>query len=444
MNTLSLSNIEVNFGDTTVLHRVSLEVPPGSLVAIVGPSGCGKTTLLRTIAGLQRARSGDIRLGQRMLTTHGMHLAPEKRQIGWVPQDAALFPHLTVAENVAFGLGAGDGRRAGSRAGSRAASHAGSRAGSRTGSRALRNAARSARIAELLSLVGLSELAERNPAQLSGGQAQRVALARALAVSPQLVLLDEPFAALDPVLRAELRSEVRALLSAQGVTGILVTHDQSEALSVADYVAVMNGGEILQFGTPASVYGRPATPWVANFVGDAVFLSGVWSGGATPDASSVSSKGAVSSAGSVSNDRAFAREGAVSSKGAVLNLGSVASVLGTVEAEWVSELPAPAAGTSVSLLVRPEQLILSARADGVTGAGASVGAGAGVPATVNSVSYTGHDAVLGLILHDGTVCESRVTAAGLLPVGTRVTVRIAGTCLAYPVKSAGATLSGSQ
>jgi iron(III) transport system ATP-binding protein len=385
VNTLSLSNVEVNFGETTVLRGISLDVPPGSLVAIVGPSGCGKTTLLRTIAGLQRARTGDIRLGQRMLTTHGMHLVPEKRQIGWVPQDAALFPHLTVAENVAFGLGA---------------------VRSGAGSRSLRNHARGARVAELLTLVGLSDLAERNPAQLSGGQAQRVALARALAVSPQLVLLDEPFAALDPVLRAELRTEVRALLRAQGVTGILVTHDQSEALSVADYVAVMNGGEILQFGTPASVYGRPSSPWVANFVGEAVFLPGVWG------------------AGSGSNG------------------GSVSSVLGTVDADWVSEMPVPTDGTSVSLLVRPEQLILTPAevagtgADGGVGAdagpAAGAGAGTGTSATVSSVNYTGHDAILGLILDDGTVCESRVTAAGLLPTGNRVTVRIAGSCLAYP------------
>ena len=410
MNTLSLSNVEVNFGDTTVLRGITLDVPPGSLVAIVGPSGCGKTTLLRTIAGLQRARTGDIRLGQRMLTTHGMHLVPEKRQIGWVPQDAALFPHLTVAENVAFGLGAGGGAGAGGAGG------AGARAGRRragfwgagfwgagfggAGSRSLRQHARGERVATLLALVGLSDLAERSPAQLSGGQAQRVALARALAVSPQLVLLDEPFAALDPVLRAELRTEVRALLSAQGVTGILVTHDQSEALSVADYVAVMNSGEILQFGTPAAVYGRPSSPWVANFVGDAVFLPGAWSGA------------------TVSSD------------------GSVTSVLGTVDADWVSELPLPDDGTSVSLLVRPEQLILDtgtrSGASSSDGSGADSSAGAGASAIVSSVDYTGHDAVLGLLLDDGTVCESRVTAAGLLPVGTPVTVRIAGSCLAYP------------
>ncbi len=429
MNALSLSKVEVNFGDTAVLRGITLDVPPGTLLAIVGPSGCGKTTLLRTIAGLQRARSGDIRLGQRLLTTHGMHLVPEKRRIGWVPQDAALFPHLTVAENVAFGLGAGrasasvSGSGSGTGFGSARSASAGGRAvgGRRIGpaepdsldshtSRASRALARGARVTELLELVGLSHLADRNPAQLSGGQAQRVALARALAVSPQLVLLDEPFAALDPVLRAELRTEVRELLRAQGVTGILVTHDQSEALSVADNVAVMRDGEILQFGAPVSVYGRPSTPWVANFVGEAVFVPGVWAG------------------------------------------GMVSSVLGTVDADWVPNLPLPADGAGVSLLVRPEQLILAPSentgpgaehgASSAHGAGAEHGAssaalagrvlGPGVAATVSSVNYTGHDAILGLILDDGTVCESRVTAAGLLPTGARVTVRIAGTCLAYP------------
>ena len=242
MSRLSLRNVVVGYQSDPVLCGVSFEVPHGALVAVVGPSGCGKTTLLRTIAGLMRARSGEIRLGKRMLTTHGIHLAPEKRQIGWVPQDAGLFPHLTVAENVAFGLG--------------------------IGRRAVRRAAGEVRVLRLLELVGLSALADRTPAQLSGGQAQRVALARALAAAPELVLLDEPFGALDPLLRGELRSEVRALLAAEGMTGILVTHDQAEALSIADYVAVMNDGMILQFGRPDEVYQRPATPWVAGFVGD--------------------------------------------------------------------------------------------------------------------------------------------------------------------------------
>jgi iron(III) transport system ATP-binding protein len=183
MSRLEVRDLTVGYEGAAVLHAVDVEVPHGELLAIVGPSGCGKTTLLRTIAGLLRARSGEIRIGTRMVTTHGIHLAPEKRRIGWVPQDAALFPHLTVAENVAFGMLAGRGS-----------------------SRAARRAALSDEVRRLLDLVDLGPLAARSPGQLSGGQAQRVALARALASAPELVLLDEPFGALDPMLRADLRA----------------------------------------------------------------------------------------------------------------------------------------------------------------------------------------------------------------------------------------------
>lgn len=360
MSRLSLHDLVAGYEADAVLRGVSFEVPHGALVSIVGPSGCGKTTLLRTIAGLMRARSGEIRLDQRMVTTHGIHLAPEKRRIGWVPQDAALFPHLTAAENVAFGLGARRG--------------------------AARRGARHSRVQHLLELVGLSDLADRTPAQLSGGQAQRVALARALASNPDIVLLDEPFAALDPQLRVELRAEVRALLKAEGTTGILVTHDQAEALSIADYVAVMKGGEILHFGAPDEVYQRPATPWVASFVGDAVFLPGTWRG------------------------------------------GEVECALGRLGADWVSPdrepVPRPDDGSAVTVMLRPEQLELTEReSDADTGLGA----------TVTAVSYTGHDGVLELALDGGVRCSSRVTAAGLLPVGTKVTVAVAGAVLAYPL-----------
>jgi iron(III) transport system ATP-binding protein len=359
MSRLWLRDLVVGYESGTVLRGVSLDVPHGALVAIVGPSGCGKTTLLRTIAGLMRARSGEIRLNLRMVTTHGIHLAPEKRRIGWVPQDAALFPHLTVAENIAFGLGGGR--------------------------RAARRAAREDRVAHLLELVGLSALADRTPAQLSGGQAQRVALARALAAKPEVVLLDEPFGALDPLLRGELRAEVRALLTAEGTTGILVTHDQAEALSIADYVAVMNDGEILQFGRPEEVYERPATPWVASFVGDSVFLPAVW------------------------------------------HAGTVEGGLGSLSAEWMPASGAlseamPEDGTSVTVLVRPEQIELTPG-----------DAGSGFWATVTAVSYTGHDALLELLLGNGVRCTSRVPASGLLPVGARVTATVRGPVLAYPL-----------
>lgn len=352
MSHLSLSGIVVDFDGTAVLRGITLDVPQGGLVAVVGPSGCGKTTLLRTIAGLVRASSGEIRIGRRMVTTHGIHLSPERRRVGWVPQDAALFPHLTVAENIAFGLGGGI--------------------------RAARRAARGHEVQRLLDLVNMAELADRVPSQLSGGQAQRVALARALAVSPEVVLLDEPFSALDPVLRNDLRAEVRALLAAQQVTGILVTHDQAEALSIADYVAVMREGEILQYGPPAEVYQRPRSPWVAGFVGDSVFLPGIW------------------------------------------RSGNVDCSLGSLDCEWMPpELPTPDDGDAVTVLIRPEQLVLgAATADSVI-------------ATVTTVSYSGHDALLQLRLDDGTRVASRVAASGVLPVGSIVAIATVGRVLAY-------------
>ncbi|MEV1131590.1 ABC transporter ATP-binding protein [Agromyces sp. NPDC049794] len=377
MSRLEVRDLVVGYDAADVLHSVSVDVPHGALLAIVGPSGCGKTTLLRTIAGLVRARAGEIRIGQRMVTTHGIHLAPEKRRIGWVPQDAALFPHLTVAENVAFGLPSARGS-----------------------ARTARRAARNADVRRLLELVGLGALGDRLPAQLSGGQAQRVALARALASAPDVVLLDEPFGALDPILRGELRSSVRELLREEGVTGILVTHDQAEALSIADLVAVMRGGEVLQLDTPEQVYRRPATPWVAGFVGDAVFLPGTWHG------------------------------------------DEVACTLGRIPADWVSvdESPgsateSPVDGAPVEVLVRPEELALTPlRAGSDDEHAAAVDAAGRLVATVVDISYTGHDAMLTLVA-DELRLRARVTAAGLLPVGSRVAVRVAGRVLAYSARA---------
>ena len=378
MSRLEVRALVVGYDATDVLRSVNLDVPDGALLAIVGPSGCGKTTLMRTIAGLVRARAGEIRIGNRMATTHGIHLAPEKRRIGWVPQDAALFPHLTVAENIAFGLPAARGS-----------------------ARSARRAARGDDVRRLLDLVGLGVLGDRLPAQLSGGQAQRVALARALASAPDVVLLDEPFGALDPMLRAELRASVRELLREEGVTGILVTHDQAEALSIADLVGVMRGGELLQLDTPEQVYRRPATAWVAGFVGDAVFLPGTW------------------------------------------HAGEVVCALGRLSADWVgdaaataSPAEAPVDGHAVEVLVRPEELVLSRLDADTAGAGADTGADNDrITATVADVSYTGHDAMLTLVAGDLRL-EARVTAAGLLPVGSRVLVRVAGRVLAYPVERA--------
>jgi iron(III) transport system ATP-binding protein len=239
---LSVSGLSKAFGDSPVLTGLDLEVPAGSLTAVLGPSGCGKTTLLRLLGGFERADSGSIRLGDRVLSDAGTHLAPERREIGFVSQEGALFPHLDVAANVGFGLP--------------------------------RSQRRGGRVEELLQLVDLQGLARRLPHQLSGGQQQRVALARALAPEPGLVLLDEPFDALDAGLRAQVRGEVREALRAAGATALLVTHDQEEALSLADLVAVMRGGRIVQATDPQTLYRDPVDADVAHFVGEAVLLEG--------------------------------------------------------------------------------------------------------------------------------------------------------------------------
>lgn len=242
---LSIKNLGAQFGETTILEEVSLDVEPGQLVAVLGPSGAGKSTLLRMIAGFDRVKSGTIELNGRLLSSADTLVPPEKRQIGIVPQDAALFPHLTVSQNIGFGLSE------------------------------LSSNQRKQRVTELLELTRLTDLADRRPDQLSGGQAQRVALARALAPKPALILLDEPFSALDAELRAQLREEVREVLRAEGATAILVTHDQEEALSLADRVAVMREGRIIQTGSPAEIYNAPVDVGIATFLGDSVLVDGV-------------------------------------------------------------------------------------------------------------------------------------------------------------------------
>ncbi|WP_406383944.1 ABC transporter ATP-binding protein [Streptomyces sp. NBC_01618] len=231
-----------------VLDGLDLTVPAGQLAAVLGPSGCGKTTMLRIVAGFLRADAGTVEVGGRTVAGPGVQLPPERRRIGIVPQEGALFPHLSVARNVGFGLT--DGPRA----------------------------ERRRRTEEMLDIVGLPGYGERMPHELSGGQQQRVALARALAPAPAIVLLDEPFNALDSALRAGVRADVRAALRAAGATGLLVTHDQQEALSTADLVAVVRAGRLAQCGTPQEVYRTPADPWVAGFVGDAVLLPGTGQG----------------------------------------------------------------------------------------------------------------------------------------------------------------------
>jgi iron(III) transport system ATP-binding protein len=235
--------IEKSFGSAEVLKKVSLTVPAGSLVALLGPSGCGKTTLLRTIAGLERPSAGSIEVGSRTVVDGTKSFVPpERRRIGMVFQDWALFPHLSVRGNVAFGLP--------------------------------RSERRSRRVDDALRLVDLTNLAERMPGTLSGGQQQRVALARALANRPSVILLDEPFSNLDAALRHQIRAEVQVLLRDLGVTALFVTHDQEEAFTLGEWIAVMFDGEIVQQCRPSELYEMPATRRVAEFIGDANFLPG--------------------------------------------------------------------------------------------------------------------------------------------------------------------------
>ena len=233
---LSLHDLTVRYGDVVAVDGVDLTVEGPGITALVGPSGCGKTSILRAIAGFEAPIRGSVVVDGTTVVAPDLWIAPEHRGVGMVFQEGALFPHLTVAENVRFGIHRhADGER---------------------------------RVAEMLELVGLADLSGRFPDELSGGQKQRVALARALAPAPPLVLLDEPFAALDATLRVHVRDEVRAILGRAGATAVLVTHDQEEALSVADQVAVMVAGRVLQVGAPEAVYHRPQTAEVAELIGD--------------------------------------------------------------------------------------------------------------------------------------------------------------------------------
>jgi iron(III) transport system ATP-binding protein len=240
---LRIEGVTKRFGPFTALDAVSLEVESGKLVCFLGPSGCGKTTLLRVVAGLETQDVGSIEIGGRDVT----RLPPAQRDFGIVFQSYALFPNLTVVDNVGYGL---VNRR-----------------------RSRREIA--TRVEELLNLVGLTEQGAKYPAQLSGGQQQRVALARALAPSPSLLLLDEPLSALDARVRVRLRDEIKMLQRRLGITTIMVTHDQEEALAMADHIVVMNRGSVEQVGSPTQIYGGPASAFVAHFVGTMNMLEGV-------------------------------------------------------------------------------------------------------------------------------------------------------------------------
>jgi len=239
-----LENVSKSFGSAKAVSRLSISIGKGDFFSLLGPSGCGKTTTLRLIAGLERPDEGSISINGEIVSAQGKWVSPEKRGIGIVFQDYALFPHMTSAQNVAFGLkGCGRGQTR-------------------------------AKVEEMLSLTGLAGLGGRYPHELSGGQRQRVALARSLAPSPRVILLDEPFSNLDADLREELRSETKRILKEQGATTILVTHDQEEAFSLSDKVGVLNNGALEQAGTSAEIYHQPHSKFVADFVGKADFIEG--------------------------------------------------------------------------------------------------------------------------------------------------------------------------
>ena len=363
MKSLSISGVTKSFGGPSVLSGVDLEVPEGSFTAILGASGSGKTTLLRIIAGFERPDAGEVRLGAEVVDDAGHRFVPcERRRIGYVPQEGALFPHLSVGRNVAFGLARADRR--------------------------------GTRVDELLELVGLAGLARRYPHQLSGGQQQRVALARALAPDPELVLLDEPFSSLDASLRASVRAEVHDVLRLAGATSILVTHDQDEALSMADQVAILRGGVIAQINTPSSLYRLPRDAELAQFLGEANLVEGTASG------------------------------------------KTVQTALGELEMA-----PAPAAGSGggegspsrgsasgrVRVMVRPEQLVLD-------DAGAP-----GVSSVVRSYEYFGHDAVVRVQPDNGGLPELVVRITGGVPLvpGARVGVSVHGAVMVWPLDGPG-------
>ncbi|MGD8784850.1 MAG: ABC transporter ATP-binding protein [Thioalkalispiraceae bacterium] len=241
---LDVKNIECQYRNHVAVHDVSLHINEGNLLCLLGPSGCGKTTVLRAIAGFEPVTRGEIHLRDQVVSSPAYTVPPENRRIGMVFQDYALFPHMNVYDNVAFGL------------------------------RDMKNQDRNKRVNEILAVVDLASYGDRYIHELSGGQQQRIALARALAPKPDLILMDEPFSNLDVEMREYLSQEVRQILKSQGATGILVTHDQLEAFSFGDHISVMNQGEIVQYDTAYNLYHSPDNFFVADFIGQGVFLAG--------------------------------------------------------------------------------------------------------------------------------------------------------------------------
>ncbi|MCF3947661.1 ABC transporter ATP-binding protein [Acidiphilium sp. AL] len=342
MAALDIGGVVKRFGAGTVLDRVDLAVRSGDVLAILGASGSGKTTLLRLIAGFDRVDAGSIAIDGVAVANPSLHVPPERRRIGYLAQEGALFPHLSVGRNIAFGLGRGR---------------------------------HDARIVELLAMVGLpADFAARSPHQLSGGEQQRVALARALAASPRLVMLDEPFSALDATLRQDVRQTVATALKATGATAILVTHDQAEALSMGDRVAVLRDGRIVQHTDPASLYHRPRDAALAQFVGEAVLLPAM-AHGAEADCA----------------------------------LGTLA-------------LAEPMQG-AVTIMIRPEQIRPVPEAT----AGSTA-------ALIEATHYFGHDALIELRLADAAapMLLSRVFSHTLPHSSGRIGLLVEGTVAAFP------------
>ncbi len=349
MSELSVADLWKGYAGAPVLRGLELAVEAGSLTAVLGLSGCGKTTLLRVIAGFEQAERGSVSLGPRTLDDGHTYIVPEKRDIGYVPQEGALFPHLSVEANVGFGL--------------------------------TRRERRGETVRELLEMVGIAPLARRLPHELSGGEQQRVALARALACRPRVLLLDEPFSSLDASLRTRVREEVHALLREQGVTTVLVTHDQEEALSLADAVAVLRDGTIVQRGTPAELYERPADARLARFLGAANMV-----------------------------DAAFVD-------------GTARTPLGELPLRLVQGSRPAVSGV---VLVRPEQLEVRTREAAGAKIAGEAAVEAGLAGTVEQCRYYGHDALLHIRPDESSGISdtllARVHGEQALPVGTPVTV----------------------
>ncbi len=327
-----------HFGPVRAACGVTLKVAPSRFLALLGASGCGKTTVLRMLAGFVTPDTGSIAIGGQAVFDANVNLPPEKRRVGMVFQEYALFPHMSVAGNIAYGIRTGQDHRR--------------------------------RVDEMLELVGLQSLGDRMPHELSGGQQQRVALARALAPEPAAILLDEPFSNLDAALRVRVRTDVRDILRHTGVTAIFVTHDQEEALSMADEVAVMMNGRIVQSGPPAAIYRTPASREIASFIGDANFLDGT------------------------ANGRKIHCE--------------IGEIIG--EQEYHGQ---------VQVMFRPEDLLITTYGDNQI--------------VVEDIQFFGHDQLVAMRLPSGATLRSRLMGApGAYQRGQKVSVRVNSPAVIFP------------